>query len=225
MKSSFSILSVLAGLAVLLGAPGCAGESAEDAEGADVTASTESELSVPNPSGAYVASVTANGKGCGRGTYDAEISRDGKTFDIVFHAYEAAVDPGSSFSVSDCNISIALKSPGGLSFAVKSFSFDGQAELDRGVRASLTAKYYFQGNPMAAGETRQELIGPFDDTFVFADNVAAKDIAWSPCGRERNLNAMTRVFVRNNSGRTGSGVVSIAANEMRLRVNLAWRSC
>jgi hypothetical protein len=222
MKSSFTLLPILAGLVALLGAPGCAAESADDA---DVSASTESELSVPNPSGAYVASVTANGKGCGRGTYDAEISRDGKNFDIVFHAYEAAVEPGSAFAGSDCNISISLKSPRGLSFAVKSFSFDGDADLDRGVIASLSARYYFQGNPMAAGETRRDLAGPFDDKFVFADNVAPEAIAWSPCSRERNLNALTRLFVRNNSAKTGSGVVSIAANEMRLRVNLAWRTC
>ena len=46
-------------------------------------------VEVPNPSGAYVARVSANGTGCPAGTWDGAISPDGKTFTVTFSSYEA----------------------------------------------------------------------------------------------------------------------------------------
>ena len=81
IAASFVVLSSLA-------AVGCAADAAADDADAELGATASSELgsgiSVPNPSGAYVANVTANGMGCPAGTWDAKISRDGKTFEVAF---------------------------------------------------------------------------------------------------------------------------------------------
>ena len=73
------------------------------------------------------------------------------------------------------------------------------------MRASQTAKYYFQGNPLPATEKRSDMGGPYDSSYVFTDNVGIADQVWSPCGAQRTLNAQTRITVQNNPQRTGSG--------------------
>jgi hypothetical protein len=223
---SFAILSCI-------GAAGCA---ADGASPDDELASTEQGLGqtidVPNPSGAYFASVTANGTGCLPGTWEAAISPDGKAFTVTFSAYEAVVEPGQAFSIKDCNIGIDLRSPRGLSYSVSSFYYQGYTLLDQdGMSATQTAKYYFQGNPLPARENRSELRGPYDNSYLFSDEIGIVDWVWSPCGATRRLNALTRLQVRNNSSKTGSGYTNTSAvdatvdTKFRFVFGLSWRTC
>ena len=87
----------------------------------DNSSALGSTIEVPNPSGAYVAKITANGTGCPPGSWDANISEDGKAFTVTFNSYEAIVNPGQSFSIKDCTLGLDLKTPQGFSFAVTSF--------------------------------------------------------------------------------------------------------
>jgi hypothetical protein len=207
---------------------GCAADSSDPADEANATTASElgSGIQVPNPSGAYFVNVTANGMGCPAGTWDASISADGKDLDVLFSRYEAVVNPGQSIAISDCQISIDLRSPQGLSFAVKSFDFNGYASLDKAaMRGGVTAKYYFQGNPLPAKEKRLDIVGPYDNSVVFADDIDVADLVWSPCGTSRRLNAQTRVWLNNDASRSGSGSIELDSHEMRMRFDLAWRHC
>src|SRR6185436_3537723 len=157
------------------------------------TDATESNLgtgiNVPNPNGAYFASVTANGSGCPAGTWDAAISSDGQTFTLRFSQYETTIDPGQAIAIKDCQLQIKLHSPQGLSYSVSSFYYSGYAFLDQeGMTAAQTAKYYFQGNPVAASENRSDLVGPLDKEYVFNDSIGTGDMVWSQCGVDRDLN-------------------------------------
>ena len=73
---------------------GCSGAASDDIETSSAQALGQA-IDVPNPSGAYFASVTANGTGCPAGTWDAAISPDGKAFTVTFASYEAIVNPAS----------------------------------------------------------------------------------------------------------------------------------
>ena len=217
--ASLGRLVVAASLSALVF--GCASETADDAM--EPTEGTEAALgvAVPNPSGAYFASVSANGMGCPAGSWDANISRDGKRVSVKFSSYVAEVEEDMSFSIRDCTISISLRTPRGFSFAVDSFDYAGEARLDQGVRASISTKYYFQGNPITASN-RYELDSSSDGRFVIEDKVAQSDRAWSPCGTSRNLNVQTSVTLRNRSDREGSGRVDI---NKAWSLSLDWRRC
>jgi hypothetical protein len=227
-KSTLSSLVVVASAALVsIGAAGCSTD-AEPESTIDSTEALGTAINVPNPNGAYFASVTANGSGCPAGTWDAAISDDGQTFTLRFSQYETTIDPGQAIAIKDCQLAIKLHSPQGLSYAVSSFYYSGYAFLDSsGMNAAQTAKYYFQGNPIASNENRSDLRGPLDKEYVFSDNVGTVDLVWSKCGVDRDLNVATRVLLRNNTRKTGSGYISNTTvdGSVELKFKLSWRSC
>src|SRR5262245_46597412 len=126
MKLFSSLALSLVALVACVGATGCTADNAAPSEEmSDTNEALGSTVNVPNPSGAYFASVTANGTGCSAGTWDAAISPDGKAFTVTFSSYEAILNPGSAFAIKDCNLAIDLRSPSGLSFSVGSFHYQG----------------------------------------------------------------------------------------------------
>lgn len=174
-----------------------------------------------DPAGAYFVSVRANGTGCPAGTWATSISPDGKRFRVTFSAFEAVVSKHMSLAIKDCQLGIKLKSPSGFSYAVTDFSFQGYAYLEKGQSARQIARYYFQGAPVQSEEARAELVGPYDDTYVFRDTVRTTDIVWSPCGVERDLNV--RMTLRlNNGAEKKDGYINLYE---ALNFQLAWRRC
>jgi hypothetical protein len=228
-KSLSSLVLVASAALVSIGAAGCSTETGNVDQDTDATESNlGTAINVPNPNGAYFASVTANGSGCPAGTWDAAISDDGQTFTLRFSQYETTIDPGQAIAIKDCQLAIKLHSPQGLSYAVSSFYYSGYAFLDsNGMNAAQTAKYYFQGNPIASNENRSDLRGPLDKEYVFSDNVGTVDLVWSKCGVDRDLNVATRVLLRNNTRKTGSGYISNTTvdGSVELKFKLSWRSC
>lgn len=223
------LLSAFASASVV----GCADGASDVSEdlGESSQALGETKI-VPNPSGAYFAKITANGSGCLPGTWDAGISPDGQAFTVTFNAYEAIVGPGEVFSIKDCTIAIDLVTPPGFSFSVSSFHYQGYALLDRaGMNAKQTAKYYFRGNPVPAQELRSEMWGPFDDSYLFSDTIGVADLVWSPCGANRTLNAQTRLVLRNNPAKTGSGYLNTTTADgeittpFTMTFGLTWKRC
>jgi hypothetical protein len=225
----FSTLFLSLAALVCVGASGCAaGTTPSDDEIGDSTQALGQTIDVPNPSGVYFAAVTANGTGCPAGSWDAAISDDGRAFTVTFSSYEAIVEPGKSFVIKDCQLGIDLKTPGGFSFAISAFHYSGYAILDSdGMSAKQTAKYYFMGNPTGSQENAREMTGPYDDSFLFSDEVPSAQLVWSPCGTTRRLNAQTRLILRNNVSKTGSGYLNntSADGEMVFTFQLAWRHC
>ena len=149
---------------------------------------------------------------------------------MTFSSYEAIVNPGQAFAIKDCNLAIDLRSPSGLSFSVGSFHYQGYAILDQpGMTAKQTAKYYFMGNPVPTREYRSDMTGPYDDSYVFSDDIGVVDLVWSPCGTSRRLNALTRLVVQNNASKSGSGYLNTSDvnGEIKtiFRWNLLWRRC
>ncbi len=220
------VFSLVAALAT--GISGCAADTAEDMD--QSTQALGQTINVPNPSGAYFASVTANGTGCPAGSWDAGISDDGKAFTLTFSGYEAIVEPGTAFSIKDCALSIDLKTPEGFSFSVSSFHYQGYTILDQsGMTAKQTAKYYFMGNPVPARELRSDMSGPYDDSYLFSDQIGIADLVWSPCGASRKLNAQTRLVLQNNRQKTGSGYLNTTSVDGEVktvfRFGLSWRQC
>jgi hypothetical protein len=225
-----SLRSLLVAVPVLLTAlaTGCAAAPGEEEPTAEAEAALGQTIDVPNPSGVYLASLSANGTGCPAGSWEAAISEDGKAFTVTFSSYEAIVEPGKAFSIKDCTLGLDLKTPQGVSFAITSFYYQGYALLDRdGMTAKQTAKYWFMGNPAAGTENARELSGPYDDSYLFMDEVPVPSLVWSPCGTQRRLNALTRLVLRNNASKTGSGYLNTSSvdGDLQMVFHLSWRKC
>jgi hypothetical protein len=225
----FTSLLVSVPALVALFATGCAANTdAADEEMGNSASALGSTIDVPNPSGSYVAKLTANGTGCPAGTWDAAISEDGKAFTVTFSNYEATVNPGQAFSIKDCTLGIDMTTPQGFSFAVNSFYYQGYALLDQdGMSAKQTAKYYFQGNPIGAEEHAREVSGPWDDSYLFSDEVPVASLVWSPYGTTRRLNAQTRLVLKNNAAKSGSGYLNTSTvdGQIEMIFHLSWRRC
>jgi len=224
---------LLCAAAALVGAVGCASDVASDdteidqeaAEAALAAPATETKT-LKDPNDVYFAEVKANGTGCPKGTWNTELAADGKTFTTTFSAYEAEVNKLTAVSVKDCNLAIKLHSPQGLSYSVASFYYQGYAFLAKGQTARQTAQYYFQGDPVNSGNARTDLKGPYDDDYLFEDNVGLKDTVWSPCGTSRDLNIVTRLRLQNSSPKQdGYANLSSVDGSAKLVLKLAWRKC
>jgi hypothetical protein len=222
---------VLGAAALAVGVAGCAADGVSDdvqadEEGPQALQAPAETTVLRNPEGVYFANVIANGTGCPAGTWETNLSDDGQTFTTTFSAYEATVDPRTLVSIKDCNVSIKLHSPQGLSYTVTNFYYQGYAFLEEGVRGSQLASYYFQGNPVQQAQQRTELVGPVDDTYLFSDEVPITDTVWSPCGADRDLNIVTRVRLQNSSPRR-NGYMNLSSidGSAKLVVKLAWRTC
>lgn len=179
-----------------------------------------------DPAGTYFAQVTANGTGCPPGSWVTSLADDGTTFTTTFSKYEAQVTPTTTFSAKDCNLAIKLHSPQGLSYSVASFYYSGYAYLEKGISGRQFASYYFQGNPAQSAQLRTDLVGPYDDDYLFTDKVAVTDAVWSPCGVDRDLNVVTRLRLVNSSPR-GTGYMNLSTVDasVKLVLKLAWRTC
>lgn len=187
-----------------------------------------SDAAVPVP---YLASVSANGTGCPKDSWDTAITRDGRRFTSTFSTYEAFVDDGQRLSFKDCNLTIKLHSDAPLSYAVDAYYHDGYAFLEAGVTGFITANYYFQGNPVPAvsAAKRTDLTGPIDRTFIYDERVADENLVWSPCGRDRNLQIVSRVGLQKQQNQ-GAGYINLSAVETvqgggHIRHGLRWRPC
>lgn len=220
-----------------LGAIGCAADdssvdadAAEDQDALALVAPIEQQATTPNASAPFFASVTANGTGCPRGSWETDISSDGLTFTTTFDQYFAEVADGQRSAFKDCNLTVKLRSPSGISYAVSDFYYQGLVSLEEGVRAFQTANYYFQGNPVPSvdKEKRTDLTGPVTRSYLFQDKVRTVDAVWSPCGLDRNLNIVTRLGLQKSSS-TGEGYINVSningSVEGKVVVKLSYRKC
>lgn len=228
MKTCPTRLFGCASLAVLLlplGGSGCDAPRDDDALAEEAPLRAEAEIT-PDPNSTYFTKVVANGTGCPKGTWDTSVSRDGLVFTTTFSAYVAELSPNTTVAVKDCQLTIGLHTPAGKSFSVASMSFHGYALLEPGVVGRQAASYYFQGKPVGVKAERTDTVGPYDDPFVFTDEVEVEDAVWSPCGAERDLAVATRIVLQNPKTPGGSGYMNIAATDgSALVIKFAARSC
>lgn len=222
-----------------LSVAGCANETAgndsvdsvdsEESDVAALQAPATQPATIPSPEGSYFASVRANGTGCPAGTTNTSISADGQVFTITFSSYDVSINAQSPDPqiTKNCSLAIRLHSPNGLSYAVNSFYYSGYAFLEQGVQASQWARYYFQGNPVPpSNSNRVQLTGPFDNDFLFKDDVKTSDTVWSPCGTERDLNIYTVMQIKNSTPkRSGQAILAAIDGSTRLELRLSWRGC
>lgn len=173
-----------------------------------------------------IASIHAGGSGCPDGTWNADVSEDGRTFTIDFEDYQASVEPGVFMSSEACRLSISFEDPEGKRYAVKQVYYQGQVYLTNGVRAELRTHYYFEGSPNDGNDLKTELVGDVDMPFTFLDELTDK-LTWSTCGA-RDLNVATNINVYNTpSDQSGFGwmTMNAATGSAQLQITIDVTDC
>ena len=181
---------------------------------------------VPNPSATYFVSVTPNGTGCPEGTTNTSISPDGASFKTTLEAYEVSLNSTTAdlTVTKNCVLSIKIHTPQGTSIAVSRFGYSGYAFLEQGVTAGASAYYRFQGAAVMPNTQRTTKVGPFDNDFIFVDEVRTADLVWSPCGVDRELIVSTQLQLKNSTPKR-SGYANITEFPLVGSLDLTFQRC
>ena len=190
---------------------------AEAASAAD--ASTEAPDGSAPPSRSEqvtISGVSASGSGCPAGSFATSWAPDGRGLKVIFSHYLLEATPAKpTLQTLACNVSLKLDMPSGYSVGVTKISYSGYAFLDRGVVAEQISNYAWTGvGTLSQNEARSTLTGPYDDDYVFTDNIESRGrgIQWSPCNITSNLQIRTRLILTNNV--KGNGYINMG--ELRL---------
>jgi len=186
----------------------------------------------PDPNKLYMSGpLTYGGDGCPQGSVAGDLSDDGLAMTLYFDAYSVEVLGGSRrpFAKKTCGLSIPLNIPSGWQFSIVDITYRGLVFLEEDVKAFLTSKYYFMGQPY--GPVREtEWVGEVDEDFTVVDSLGVESLNtqwWSPCNVQRNLSLDTTIKANNLRNRDGYG--SIANESTNLNIThiyqLQWRRC
>ncbi|GGP44668.1 DUF4360 domain-containing protein [Saccharothrix coeruleofusca] len=131
--------------------------------------------------------VTVNGSGCPAGT--AEVSATGRTFTVSYSSFFAQAGDGADpvHLRRNCQLSIRVSLPANYTYGLARLSYNGFAHLEAGATALHRVSTYFQGtSPTTRLDT--PFTGPMSREWTATYRPAPADIAYSPCGADRNLN-------------------------------------
>jgi hypothetical protein len=179
-------------------------------------------------------SVTINdipkisGTGCPSGTFETNISQDNLAFTVAFSAYIAQIGDGIDRREArkTCIIFVDLNIPPGFQFTIVNVDYRGFADLDAGVKGTLKAAYYFQGEPVARRAPVHVLTGPLFDNYEVRESFAT--ITFSPCGGGRTLVFNTEVAMsrpRPGTGLGGTMGVDTITGEFEQEFAFMWQRC
>lgn len=180
------------------------------------------------PDYARVRSISYAGTGCPAGTIQGRFGSDLTSFSLESDDFVAEAGPGVALSASrkNCQIMLNVDFPAGWSFAVAEVDYRGYVALDRGVSATQTSAYYFQGQSTSA-RLSTTLTGPTFASYRIKDTLGISAYVWSPCGLSRALVINAQARVDNTRNRSGDGVITVDRVSGRLAqvYGLSWKRC
>lgn len=177
------------------------------------------------PSYVRLRSLSYAGSGCPAGSVASKVSADRATFTLLFDSFVAEIGRNVPLSQSrkTCMLSVDLDFPIGWSYAVDTVEMQGYADLNPGVRADISAAYYFQGS-VATARLGSSLYGPSSRDYLIRDALGASAMVWSPCGMQRALNVQYSIRL---SGTGGSGLLTMDSpiDSNPKLFTLRWKRC
>jgi len=177
------------------------------------------------PSAPVVIDVaTVNGSGCPAGTAAVDVSPGNAAFTITYSDYLAQVGPDAAPTEfrKNCQVSVAVHAPQGFTYAIARAEYAGHAALAAGATGLQRARYYFQGQQPTAVFSHP-FAGPVDDDWVTTDVVDLSQLAFAPCGAQRNLNINTELRVI--AGTSDPAATSWLAMDSETIYHFVWQRC
>lgn len=179
------------------------------------------------PSGVTIREVNYAGSGCAAGTIAGRMHQDFTAFSLYMDDFVAETGPGVSIREKrkNCTLSIDLVIPSGWSYAVASVEYRGFVDIDRGVKATQSSSYYFQGQTGSVKLT-SSVNGPMASVYKIKDTLGIESVVWSPCGAGRALNVSAQVLL-SSSDRNAYGLISLdrITGKIEHSYGLIWKRC
>ncbi|KAH8832206.1 hypothetical protein DL96DRAFT_645620 [Flagelloscypha sp. PMI_526] len=176
-----------------------------------------------------ITSVDMNGTGCPPGSGKVFLNAAHTAVTVTFSQYAASAGPGIATSENrkNCQLTLNVHVPSGFTFAIVDVDYRGYYQLDKGVKGSHSAIYYFQGQ-VVQGESGTTINGPVDGAnYVYRDEFNLTPTVYAPCGQDSILNLNSQVRVDNTGNKNGFGYFvddSVDAS-ITQTYNFAWLTC
>jgi len=204
-------------------------EPAEMAEetGAPGTTEVQQALELPDPSDVYIENIVASGSGCPTAeSVLPVVSPDRKSFVLIFTQMQLINPPPPALKFKNCLATVRLHVPQGWQVSLATVNTRGFASLDWGIRARQSSSYFFAGNPQGA-QYDSYLAGPYEDNYVFTDQIPISSTTWSACGRSEILVVDTRLFLDATHNRLGDALFNSTNVDSAFRkvFHIEWRPC
>ncbi|MFE0022214.1 DUF4360 domain-containing protein [Amycolatopsis sp. NPDC059021] len=158
--------------------------------------------------------VVMNGTACPPGSAAVVVAPDNTSFTVTYRRAAESADVRRN-----CQISLRIHSPG-FTYAIAEADHRGDLVLDNGVRAVLSANYYFQGMTSQTPVT-QSFTGPFADAWELLDKPDIAHLVYLPCGEERNLSSTVDLRLSPGTPDPRKNFVTLDSTVFRF----AWKSC
>ena len=187
-----------------------------------LTAASTDEVTAPE--GVSVDVVTVNGSGCPAGWGVVTRSSGGTSFEITSPAYFAWAggDADPTEFRRNCQISMQINKPQGLTYAVAQIESSGFAHLAPGASGVSRVSFYFQGmSPTTA--LSETFTGPMSGSWQTAPVVDSASLVYAPCDVDRNLNINTELRV--SAGTSDPAVTSFMVRDPVTAFRLTWKRC
>jgi hypothetical protein len=175
--------------------------------------------------------IQYNGTGCPLGTVAKNVSEDKTAFTLTFSEFVAEAGPGIPLSAGrkNCVATLVLDVPAGWQYSIASFYYRGFMALDKGMKAEHSASYFIEGQGKT-GTFASQKSGPFENDYVYNDNIGIISDVWSPCGVERALNINASIRVSNTDSRKYPNAQGLITNDsidgqITQVWGLTWRRC
>ncbi|PUU75414.1 hypothetical protein B9Z19DRAFT_1054124 [Tuber borchii] len=153
---------------------------------------------LPALSQLFIDGITYAGSGCKAGSVAVTLGFPKLT--LAFDSYVASIGPGVPFveKYKSCNLNVNIHYPPGYQYTLYMIDYTGFADLQGGVSASQTSRYWFAGFP--PGVTfRTKFAGPYTNTYSFTDTLASESLVWSPCDASTTLNINTQLLLSSTN--------------------------
>lgn len=184
----------------------------------------------PPPAGSIlIEAVTVNGSSCRPGTVATAISPDGAAFTVTYSEYiaQAGGDATPGAQRQKCKLTVRVRVPSGVTYAISQVDYRGFAELATGASAFQRASHQFQGDP-PSGYVDHRFTGPLSDVWQATDRVDGSALIYAPCGKERKITIDTELSVEPGTSEPDAHSVfgmDSTDGSVASTYHFAWRTC
>lgn len=180
------------------------------------------------PSSFRINNIRSNGTGCPLGTVAVNISPDQQAFTLTFSEFFAEVSPslGVQTQRKDCRVVFDTEQEPGWEYSIFAVTYRGFAALDAGVRGAQDLTF---GTIGKKSRTTMNLVGPYDDNYINAQEVPISTLKWSGCNngnkqKDFTIDAALTLQAPDTSTQ-GLFTVDTIDGEVRQEYEVIWREC
>lgn len=177
-----------------------------------------------------ISELTARGDGCPAGTTEVLVtpsrpgSKNADYFQVVYDAFEVRNGEGvpRRERTKSCNVTMNVEYPKGYRFKFEHSSFDGYAELEKGLKGQFST-YYRRPNETKVS-TKATIRGPFEGDITRETGTRTRGF-YTSCDGSDLLTIQANIRIRGDKDLEGKVTKDISSGNLVQRYRLYWERC